>query len=220
MTDCMNAEVRDALPDLMNGRLSDIDKATMTAHVESCADCREELRLLQEIKASAPMAPRMDVSRIVAALPAAMPATIDHLVDRAPARARPRSSMVWKAMAAAALLVTGTLTFATSRHQAVGISPSASGAAVSSAAAPQAAKTGMSGEATGAAVATAVPAVVAAAARPVAGARTELSLTGGVQDLGDEQLQSLLNDLENVQGLPAAEPEAVTISVDDHEGLQ
>src|SRR5512141_2849396 len=124
----MNAEIRDALHDLINGRLSEIDKATMTAHVESCADCREELRLLQEIKASAPMAPRIDVSRIVAALPAPMPATIDHLVDRAPARARPRTARLWTMLVAASVLVTGTLTFATTRRQAAEVSPATSSA--------------------------------------------------------------------------------------------
>ncbi len=215
MTDCMNAEVRDALPDLMNGRLGDIDKATMTAHVESCADCREELRLLQEIKASAPMAPRIDVSKIVAALPAAMPSTIDHL---APARARPRSSMMWKAMAVVALLTTA-VTFGKARRQAIEVSPAASSAsAVRQEVASQAAKTGQSEGTTRASVATVAPAVVAAAARPVAAARAELSLTGGVQDLSDDQLQSLLSGLDSVQGLPAAEPEAVTISLDDNEG--
>src|SRR3954470_9738009 len=104
MNDCMNAEVRDALPDLMHGRLSDLDKVTMGAHVETCADCREELRLLQEIRASAPIAPRIDVTRIVAALPVAMPTVADQLVVSASVRVR-RSSGLWKMAAVAALLV-------------------------------------------------------------------------------------------------------------------
>ncbi|HZK78198.1 MAG TPA: zf-HC2 domain-containing protein [Gemmatimonadaceae bacterium] len=219
MNDCMNAEVRDALPDLMHGRLSDLDKATMTAHVESCADCREELRLLEEIRASAPPAPRIDVSRVVAALPAAMPSSIDHLVDRG-AAARARTATMWKTMAAAALLITGTLTFATARRQTIAIAPSASSVAQANPeVSTQPARTDVAAGATQVAVATAAP-VVAASARPVASSRAELSLTGGVQDLGEEELQALLKDLENVQGLPAAEPEAMTISVDDNEGLQ
>jgi hypothetical protein len=35
----------------------------------------------------------------------------------------------------------------------------------------------------------------------------------------DEQLAALTNDLENVQALPASEPEAVTIAT-DNEGME
>ena len=52
MTECINTEVREALPDLLNGRLSALDTATMNAHVESCAECRAELELLREIRDS------------------------------------------------------------------------------------------------------------------------------------------------------------------------
>jgi hypothetical protein len=46
-----------------------------------------------------------------------------------------------------------------------------------------------------------------------------LSLTGGVQDLSDDQLESLVNGLDNVEALPSGEPEPMTISVDEG-GLQ
>ena len=117
MNDCMNADVRDALPDLMHGRLSDLNKVTMGAHVETCADCRAELRLLEEIRTSAPLAPRIDVPKIVAALPVPIPTAADQLVASAPARASRPSSMLWKMIVVAALLVTGSLTFATNRRQ-------------------------------------------------------------------------------------------------------
>jgi len=55
MNDGVNAEFRDALPDLLHGRLNALDRATLTAHVESCADCRAELALLGEARASAPV---------------------------------------------------------------------------------------------------------------------------------------------------------------------
>jgi anti-sigma factor RsiW len=68
VNDCVNAEVRDALPGLLHGRLSDVDTATMMAHVESCADCRAELALLREVRAAAPIAPPVDAARIAAAI--------------------------------------------------------------------------------------------------------------------------------------------------------
>ena len=68
MSECVNAEVKEALPDLLNGRLSALDTATMNAHVESCADCRAELELLRQAKTSTLLAPRMDAAKIAAAL--------------------------------------------------------------------------------------------------------------------------------------------------------
>jgi predicted anti-sigma-YlaC factor YlaD len=68
VTDCVNEEIRDALPDMLHGRLSEVNAATMTAHVESCADCRAELALLREVRASAPIPPAIDSARIAAAI--------------------------------------------------------------------------------------------------------------------------------------------------------
>ena len=51
MSECMNAGLRDALPDLLNGKLSELDSATLSAHVEGCLDCRSELELLREVRA-------------------------------------------------------------------------------------------------------------------------------------------------------------------------
>ena len=67
MTECINTEVREALPDLLNGRLSVLDTATMNAHIEACAECRAELELLREIRGSR-IVPRMDAARIAAAI--------------------------------------------------------------------------------------------------------------------------------------------------------
>jgi hypothetical protein len=213
MNDCMNAEVRDALPDLMHGRLSDLNTATMKSHVETCPDCREELRLLEEIRATAPLAPRIDVARIVAALSSPMPSAAEQLIAQAPARPRRLSSMVWKTAAAAALLVTGSLTFATARRQATVSRVAATSVAAPVAPAPVA--TAAPTEGATPAASNAVVASSQTSARKSAG----LSLTGGVQDLSDDQLESLVNGLDNVEALPSGEPEPMTISVDEG-GLQ
>src|SRR5688500_15801297 len=68
MRDCPNGEMRDRLPELMHNRLTGDARRAVRAHVAECADCRAELALLGQLRASvAP--PHMDVSRIVAALP-------------------------------------------------------------------------------------------------------------------------------------------------------
>jgi len=70
MSDCPNAEVRDLLPDLMHDRLDARTRARVVAHVDGCADCRSELELLRSFRGSLDRTtPRVDVDRIVAALP-------------------------------------------------------------------------------------------------------------------------------------------------------
>jgi hypothetical protein len=68
MRDCPNGEMRDRLPELMHDRLTGQELLVVRAHVSGCADCRAELVLLEQLR-SAAAAPRVDASRIVAALP-------------------------------------------------------------------------------------------------------------------------------------------------------
>ncbi len=86
MSDCSNAEIRDLLPDLMHDRLDAHTRARVIAHVDGCADCRSELELLRSLRGSLDRAtPRVDVDRIVAALPT--PASVRPSQHRGLARA-------------------------------------------------------------------------------------------------------------------------------------
>ena len=99
MTECFNPEVRDHLPDLVHGRLGELDTATMLAHIEACDACGREVALLRELRRDAPMAPAIDVARVVAALP---PAPAAPRIE-APSRATSRSGL-WKLLSAAAVV--------------------------------------------------------------------------------------------------------------------
>lgn len=215
MNDCMNAEVRDALPDLLHGRLSNLDRATMKAHVESCADCRAELALMERVRAYAPLAPSIDVSRIVSMLPAPLPSAAQQIASIAPARQRSSMSIALK-LAAAVALFAATLTFANSRK------PASQGASVAVTAPLAVSRITVPAVApTPAPTQFAVAPVASATVKKVrAATATGLSLTGGVQDLTDAQLEALLNDVDNVDGLPTVEPDAISVSVDGDEGLQ
>jgi anti-sigma factor RsiW len=68
MRDCSNVIMRDRLPDLLHERLPVAERAEVRAHVAACPECRAELELLTRIQA-ATVTPRVDTSRIVAALP-------------------------------------------------------------------------------------------------------------------------------------------------------
>ena len=50
MSECTNGEVRDLLPELVNGRLDAEALQTVEAHVASCTECAEELALLRSLR--------------------------------------------------------------------------------------------------------------------------------------------------------------------------
>jgi len=168
VTECPYPEIRDSLPDLLHGRLGEVDKATLMAHVESCAGCRAELALLGEIRESAPLAPRIDVERIAAALP--VRSVVVPESPRRPVVSRV-SSPVWKFAAAIAIAMSGALLVQDS---------------------------GVISDGT---PATNQVAFVAT------GEGAELALVAGVRDLTDEQIESLLIELDAIETIPSAEPE-------------
>lgn len=217
MNDCVNLEVHEALPDLLHGRLNELDTATMTAHVESCAYCRAELALLREIRASAPMAPRIDAARIASELPPyGGPAVLEHR-QIAPAR-----KSVWRysllAATAVVLVALGGLSIANlqssaddaptavaSTTSAPVVSPDPETRVGTVAAAPAQTVEKQPGQG--------APAPVSV--RQVA----SLSLVGGTQDLSEAELETLLAELDGMETIPAAEPQSVTLSVEDIEGI-
>ncbi|HEY6218401.1 MAG TPA: zf-HC2 domain-containing protein [Gemmatimonadaceae bacterium] len=74
MNDCTNAEMRDLLPELANGRLDGASLMSIRGHLEGCADCTEEFALLQRSRAVLILAtPRVDVDRISSAIVARPP---------------------------------------------------------------------------------------------------------------------------------------------------
>src|SRR5688572_14310628 len=68
MRDCSNAEMRDRLPELMHGRLLGEELAATRAHVTGCPDCRDELALLERVRAAS-VTHTVQASRIVSVLP-------------------------------------------------------------------------------------------------------------------------------------------------------
>jgi anti-sigma factor RsiW len=188
MTECFDPEVRDFLPDLVHGRLGEVDTATMLAHVEACDSCAAELALLREVRSSARLAPAIDVAQIVSALPAPRVATVP---IEAPAR---RSSMapVLRVAAAVVVLVLGGLVANDVRAR-------NDAPAVTTVAQSQPARESV-------AITETVPAIEPAAA--------SLSLVAGVQDLTDAQIETLLSELNELETLPSTEPEQAVIPID------
>lgn len=100
MTDCMNGELRDLLPELMHGTLDADRTRAVEAHVASCVECAQELALLRVLRTALGAGPAIDVGAISAAVSARV----------SPARRQPPAPRRtgWRiAIAAAALLAAG-----------------------------------------------------------------------------------------------------------------
>ena len=207
MNDCQNAEMRDQLPDLLHERLGAAARATVMAHVASCADCREELELLRVahgtlIKAT----PRVDLNFIVEALPKPAPRARTLSVPRRPIWSD------WRIAAAGVLLVAGASSYSVlGRHEGVVVSDSL----VAQVVAPVA-ETPSAGQRAESAAAAALPAqrgAVLADVTPEAGETSGLG-TSRLGDLNERQLKALLTEIDQLQATPITEPDPVTIRVD------
>jgi|SRR5687768_8827599 len=197
MTDCTNVDVRDALPDLLHGRLGQVDTATMLAHVEACAVCSAELALLREVRGSAALAPKIDVDRIVAALPSGPRIPVHIEPERTRVGRHGIFSITMKLAAAAAIIVTGALLL--DRSETVTTEAPARVASVPSSQ-PTAQKIS-------------IAAKTPPAAQPTTES-TSLSLVSGVQDLSDQELETLIAELDQIESIPSAEPEIEPLTID------
>src|SRR6266567_4578699 len=103
MNDCINADIRDRLPELLHEQLDAETRALVMAHVDGCADCRAELELLRgTYRMLTARTPQVDVARIVQALPAR--------------RVARRPWVNWQMAAAATILVIGGSSLAIVNH--------------------------------------------------------------------------------------------------------
>ena len=183
MIECFSPEVRDHLPDLVHGRLGEVDTATMLAHIEACDACAAEVELLRAVRREAAIAPVIDVSRVVAALPApAVRPTVE-----APARTGQRVGL-WKVLTTAAVvaIVAVAGTRLASDPAKIGV--------------PSVAVDPVTAEANSVAV-------------PATQPGASLALVAAVDDLTDDEIEELLGELDAIETIPSAEPEPAAIGI-------
>jgi anti-sigma factor RsiW len=191
MNDCPNGELRDLLPDYLHDRLSTADRALVESHLAGCDDCRAELELLRGLRGTLRRVPPVDVSAIIAKIPA----------YRAPAR---RSWGGWRAAAAVTLIAVGGTSVAIANRvgdeapsftpQIVAPAQPDTHRAVAELPARNLQPTGDSDH----------------AVQTVARAPRELAVTGAVSDLSDRELSTLLESIETLDALPAADVDNAT----------
>lgn len=180
MTDCTNGELRDLLPLLAHDALEARDAARVRQHLAACAECRAELALLATARAAFDAAtPAISTAAIAAGVQrATRPGGVQRPALR---RAYGRRWMPGRLVAAAASVVflasvSLTLLARTFGAPAVG-----------------------------------VDSVTASGARDSASelrlfASAGLNVTGGLSDLSDDELTTLLDELDSVEATIDAEP--------------
>jgi len=218
MSDCPNAEVRDLLPDLLHDRLDARTRARVLAHVDGCADCRSELELLRSLRGSLDRGtPRVDVNRIVAALPT--PASVRPSQHR---RAW-RVLSDWRIAAAVTFIVAGGTSVVVMRDVRDGGSDSTGAAA----ALHVAKATSETTAATGSTVrppapsATTPPSETRHVTPPSSAGQGSAQAVASMNepkddqigDLNERQLKSLLKAIENMDATPSTEPDPVVLRV-------
>lgn len=205
MNDCVNAEMRDRLPDLLNDRLPANERAEVVAHVAACADCREELDLLRGLRSalSAPVT-HVDVARVVNALPKPP--------SQATGRARRRTLADWRIAAAITVLAVGGSSVAL-----INRGGHISRVTVEETRSPITDTSSTLGRPVGSA--TNAPAADRGT-QPNTPSDTNqdgdgggLGMSGHLSDLDDAQVQALINEIEEMKAVPITEPEPVSIKV-------
>jgi anti-sigma factor RsiW len=198
MRDCEDGEMRDLLPGYALGTLSAAEHAEVSAHLVTCGDCAAELEVIEAASRAFP-APKIDVSKIVKALPKAPKVS-----------SRPFfATRIGQLAAAVGIMAVGALSVLSLRGYFTSDSP--------------AVKAVSAGGRSVASVDTAKRSVVAAhdttavavvrspeRGRPASKARGDagISFGGGLSDLTDEQLDALMAELDTLDALPSVEPES------------
>jgi anti-sigma factor RsiW len=171
MIDCSNAEIRDRLPELVNGHLDGELLDLVRTHLVDCDPCRAEVLLLEHTRAVLILSsPRIDTAAVVKALPA-------------PAFRARRRAFDWRIAASIAVLVVGGGSAAVLFN---GRSPARIDSVALAAARPSDTTLGDT-----------------SIANPVDG--SELSVSGDLSGLSDDELRTLLGKVEGIEALPAAE---------------
>lgn len=193
MADCTNEAMRDLLPLLAHEGAGGEDAAELRAaraHVDACASCRAELAMLRAAGDLIERAvPRVDAARIAAGVVAA---TRVRLVSAPPAtavrRVAPRMPSRWmprrQAAIAASLVLVASASLAVVARTFGGPD--------------RATLDGARGTA-----------VVDTSPVSRVSASAGISVAGGLSDLSDDQLVTLLAELDAVEATVAAEPQSI-----------
>jgi len=201
MFDCADVEIRELLPDLAAGSLDDSTRARVEHHVASCAECASELETLRLVRSAYAATPRVDVQRIVAALPKATP-----LPDRVPGGQPLKRWIDWRVAAALTMISVGGFSLAVARHQSNETRPRDSAAAVASVDTQRArpVKTAVRGGSPSSIHDTTRPVARSGRAASAPQPKAQFAFAGGTDDMDDASIKVLLGALDEMDRAPVA----------------
>ncbi|MFL5593003.1 MAG: zf-HC2 domain-containing protein [Gemmatimonadaceae bacterium] len=198
MNKCVDGDIQELLPDLLHDALEASAKLRVEAHLATCESCSDDLDVLRAVKAAMVFSPVIDTERVVRQIPPYR--TLVPAIEQ-PARTRRVS---WLVAATLALVAAGGGSmFVMQQRVSTGSAIAARVPTTTASVSPIGPATGSTPEAT--VIATAAPATHA------------LALAADVEALSDVSLTQLMNEMDDFDALPGAEPEPV-ISVDNAAG--
>ena len=217
MGDCPNVEMRELLPERVAELLSPRDAERVDGHVAECEMCAFEVQVLRAARATLRGRTTIDVTRISGNVAAA---------TRAPARRVPQrqqqSWIGWRAAASIALVAVGATSIAVWNGTHGGSRGSVVTRASETAAvtAPPGNGTVAQGmvPASGSASSSENPGSTVASVAPVAA--SGLTAAGGLSDLSDAELESLLGSIGSLDASSFDEPQEVIPAIGGSEGVQ
>jgi anti-sigma factor RsiW len=101
MNRCTESAIQEMLPDLLHGTLTADARRGVEAHLATCEECRENLKVLRTVQSAAVFAPMIDVDRVVRQIP-----PYRAIVPAVELPARPRR-LSWLVAATVAIAVVG-----------------------------------------------------------------------------------------------------------------
>jgi anti-sigma factor RsiW len=200
MNKCTETQIQEMLPDLLHGSLDDGARRQVESHLATCESCREDLDVIRTVKTAAVFAPAIDVDRVVRQI--APYRMIVPSVEK-PTRGR---MLTWLVAAGLILGFVGGGSLVLSRQQRT--APSQVAITNPPPAEVNVAKSNS----------VVVPVQATKAVSEAAVAPRGLALASDIEQLSDDNLVQLMNDMDQFDALPAAEPEPV-IAVDTGDSL-
>ena len=214
MGDCQNVEMRELLPERAAELLSPRDAARVDGHVAECEMCTFELEILRAARTALRGRATVDVGRIAGAVVSATRTPV-----RGVRRVPTGQWIGWRAAASIALVAVGATSIAVwngGRGGARGSVATAPGTETAAVATPSGAGTLAQGaigsgspSSSGSAQATVRPASLSG-----------LTAAGGLSDLSDAELESLLSDIGSLDASSFDEPQDVMPAIGGSEGVQ
>lgn len=207
MTDCPRAEVRDVLPEWVNGTLDEATASDVAEHVATCAACADEAELIRAMRGILVREPAIDVHRVARAVAAQTTPAARRTTRRAPWLVVAGGLALAASVLFAGLLLRDGDAPSAARDLSTPVAGAGRGQPAGATVAPDDSSHRLSPAPVDS------PAPNRGTPEPVSRlADAGLPVGGGLGDLGEDQLAALLRRLESMDAVPPISPAPAVIT--------